>query len=730
MIRSCFITRICALPPNWLTGQGKGIIGISSGNHFTDKISRFSTAFVAFICLTASLLLAGCSSSNTSSNDFPYFRTIAQGRAAALQAMTDTGSSSISLAFVDKGRVIWAESFGLADKENSITATPDTLYCIGSTSKMFAAVATMLLVERWGVSLDEPLTTYIKSFTMASPEYRQITVRMLLNHSTGFPGSSSLNAETIGSPFTTYAATVLASLANQKLKHQPGYLSVYSNDGFTMVENLVSAVTGKSYAEFVRNEILDPLGMTKSIYPSGAIPPGTYAKTYASGVSQPQQFVNSYGSGGLYSTASDMARFAMMILNQGVYGSTRLLADASVGEMGKDQTAPFNPMPCDAFRYGLGWDSVTQPGLKAVGLSAWQKGGDATNYGSSLIVSSGAGLAVFVVGASGLSSTTAGALAEEILLLALAERGTIASMPQKLASSPSPTQPLTPQDQADLVGYYENNEGAIHVSFDADSLGIIDKWSTSGWTTTFGNLKLRNDGWYSSDENPLTAVTTITAGGRRYLAIRYVGGYGHYTNQLLYAQQLPAITAIPTDWQTRVGNTWLLANELSYGAEFSQTEDPRLTITTVSGMPAGYLMGTNLGVVDTGDPDRLNGMILLIPTLFGRDLTDIVVERHGSGQWLRCGSLFFRPLADVPVLGTGVTVVTIGSEGYTQWLKLPSSGFVTVTGASAWKLYDADFKLQTSIDGNGAAGLPGTGSESYLVAFGQANTMIQLNVTP
>ena len=66
--------------------------------------------------------------------------------------MTDTGSSSISLAFVDKGRVIWAESFGLADKENSITATPDTLYCIGSTSKMFAAVATMLLVERWGVS--------------------------------------------------------------------------------------------------------------------------------------------------------------------------------------------------------------------------------------------------------------------------------------------------------------------------------------------------------------------------------------------------------------------------------------------------------------------------------------------------------------------------------------------------------------------------------------------------
>ncbi len=490
-------------------------------------------------CLIAALFFAGCSGSNTSYVNFPYTQTIAQGQVAAAQALADTGSSSISVTLVDSGRVIWTQSFGLADEEANIPATPDTRYCIGSTSKMFAAVATMLLVERWGVSLDQPLTTYIPGFTMESPEYTRITVRMLLNHSAGFPGSSNLNAETFGSPFTGFAQTLLESLAIQKLKYTPGYLSVYTNDCFSMVENLVAAVTGKSYPEFVREQILTPLGMATSLYPSEPIPAGTYAKTYSGGVLQPQQFVNSYASGGLYSTASDMARFAMMLLNGGSYGSSRLLAGSSVAQMGTDQTAPFNPMPCDAFRYGLGWDSVTQPGLKAVGINAWQKGGDASNYGSSLIVSPDAGLAVFVVGASGLSSTTAGALAEQILLLALTERGSITAMPQKLTSSPLPTLPVAPQDQADITGYYGNNDGAVRVSFGSGGLASVDKWSATGWITALGNLQLRSDGWYASDKNPLTGVTSITAAGNRYLAIRYVGGYGHYTNQLLYAQQTP-----------------------------------------------------------------------------------------------------------------------------------------------------------------------------------------------
>ena len=99
--------------------------------------------------------------------------------------------------------------------------------------------------------------------------------------------------------------------------------------------------------------------------------------------------------------------------------------------MGVDQTlSSFNPVKSKSFSYGLGWDTVIQPGLAAVGVTGWQKGGDVTLYGSTLIVAPTEGLAVVVMGASnGFGSGNATVIAERILLRALVEKGRIAAMP-------------------------------------------------------------------------------------------------------------------------------------------------------------------------------------------------------------------------------------------------------------------------------------------------------------
>jgi CubicO group peptidase (beta-lactamase class C family) len=110
--------------------------------------------------------------------------------------MEQTGASSISLALIDGEQVVWAETFGLADKTSQAAPSANTLYCIGSTSKMVAAIAVMKLVDQGLISLDRPLKEYITSFSMASPEYTQVTVRMLLDHSAGFPGGEYRNSET------------------------------------------------------------------------------------------------------------------------------------------------------------------------------------------------------------------------------------------------------------------------------------------------------------------------------------------------------------------------------------------------------------------------------------------------------------------------------------------------------------------------------------------------------
>ena len=226
-----------------------------------------------------------------------YARTIRDGRAAAQALLAQSGAASLSLAFVSGDRVVWQETFGYADTATSTPPAADTMYGIGSVSKMLATVATMQLVDQGKVDLDAPFRRYVPSFTMASPAYRQITVRMLIDHSSGFPGSTYTNWMT-GVYYPGYLQQVMDTLAGEQLKTTPGYMSVYCNDGFTMVEALVAAVTGESYAQYVQEHILDPLGMTHSAYPLTTFADGTYARCYAGGKARPFEVVNLLASGG------------------------------------------------------------------------------------------------------------------------------------------------------------------------------------------------------------------------------------------------------------------------------------------------------------------------------------------------------------------------------------------------------------------------------------------------
>lgn len=409
-------------------------------------------------------MLGGCNSSSDSVS-LNYTATIAEGRAAATDIMGITGASSISLAFIDRDRLVWAETFGYADKALKTAPTVDTMYSICSVSKIVGTIATMKLVDQKRVSLDAPLTDYIKSFSMLSPEYTQITVRMLLNHASGFPGGDYRNAVSSSPLQFSYSAQVLETLKTQRLKHTPGYMSVYCNDGFTVVEQLVSAVTGKSYVKFVQDEILTPLGMAHSRYTLDYFSNGSFARRHEGDTPLPQLFLNVFGSGGLYSTPTDMGQIAMMLIGKGKLGDSRILSEESVAAMGVDQTlANFNPVKSNAWSYGLGWDTVTQPGLGAVGVTGWQKTGDFQGLGTVITIAPAEGLAAFVMGASGtFDSDSANIIAERILLRALAERGRIAAMPSPLTLLARPEKTPTDEVLNSVSGYYANNNTFMRV---------------------------------------------------------------------------------------------------------------------------------------------------------------------------------------------------------------------------------------------------------------------------
>ena len=675
-------------------------------------------------------LLAACWGASAAS----YEATIADARTAITQALSDTDTPSISVALIDRERVIWAEAFGVIDKTSKAAPTTDTLFCIGSCSKMLATIAAMILVERGKLELDVPLLRYLPTFRMASPEYTQVTVRMLLNHSSGFPGADYRGIFRT-SPFSGYAEQVMAALATARLKHLPGEMSVYCNDGFTMLEPLIKAVTGKSYAQFVTDEILAPLGMKRSSYALQAFAAGSYATGYDGTTQLPQEYTLAYASGGLYTTPTEMARIARMLLSGGQLDGVRILQAATLTEMARNQTLAQALQPITTNDgYGLGWDGVRQTGLAAVGVTAWHKNGGTSVYGSNFVVAPEEGLALMITGSS--NDYNHGALAERILLQALAERRRIAAVPTPLPAIALPEAVPSSAQLAAIEGIYAHYLGMLRVQVAADRTLSISRTKQGAWAAPITGWKLRSDGTFSTDAAPNMSYQSSSAMGERYLTGRTVTGLGHYLVQFLSAQKLAAKPPLSSVWLARLQQTWLAVNEPADSLMWLYRSSPTLTLAAAPDSP-GYLL-VNAAVIDeqtqitdASASDSATRMCLKIPGANSRDLNDLILESRAGEEWMRLGSSLFRPAQSVPLLAVGSTTVAIGSESFTEWRALqagPAALPLTISGATAWHLYDLDFKLLASGAASGQATLAVGTQRSYLMLFGAADALIAVRL--
>jgi CubicO group peptidase (beta-lactamase class C family) len=675
------------------------------------------------LCLTAAVLLLvpGCGGGGSA----PVPATVAEGRRAVQEVMASTQASSVSVALVDQDRVVWSEAFGQADRATGAPATTATLFSIASVSKMLAASAVMVLVDQGRVALDEPVATYVPALSMPlDSRFRDITVRMLLCHTSGLPGNDPRGSLTL-QPFPGYAAQVMDGFRGQRLKHDPGRLSSYNNDGFTMVENLVQAVTGQSYPAFVRANLLEPLGMATSRYQLEALPDGSYAASYSGAARLPLYYFNVHATGGLFATPAEMGRLAAMFLGGGRLGGRQVLSRSAVAAMAQDQRlGGFDPVPCELLRSGLGWDTVAHPALAAVGVRAWQKGGDLGHYyGATLMVLPDEGLAVAVMGASNsFTSRSANLIAERILLRALVERGRIPAMPAQLAGTSLPVQAPTQAEQSAYAGIYASGSDLYRARFSSEGVLTVEKYGTD-WVTAYPDLKRRSDDWYAADADPLTGFRLLTRGGRAYLAQRSRNGYGHYRIQHLTGQALETRGPLSGAWQARAAEAWLPVN--GDAADFLVTaNDPSLRPRAVPDLP-GYLKGAVLfRAFAVPTDDALDGMFLDLPDGM-RDLVDLVAEPWNGETWLRVGSRLHRPASTVPALAGGASSLVIGADGFTEWRRVPAAGQVKVEGARCWSLHDDDLKQLAVGTGDGAPALAGA---AYLAVLGDPGATLAFHL--
>jgi serine beta-lactamase-like protein LACTB, mitochondrial len=293
-----------------------------------------------------------------------------QIEAAAAKFMASTHAPGIAVAVVENGEYEWAEGFGLADVENNAPASEHTLFRLGSISKSLTAAGAMELVDRGKLDLDAPVQKYCPAF----PQKKwPVTTRLVMGHLAGIRhykgGPDDLE---IGNTkhFDDPIQAGLDFFKNEPLLSEPGKEYHYSTQGYTVVGCVMEGASGEKYVAYMRQNVFAPAGMenTQADDRFAIIPYRTrfYSKT-GSGTVQNADFLDSsykIPGGGWISSAEDMARFEVAILND------KLMKPVTRDVM---WTAS-KPSAHDGGGYGLGWGTFSEGGVRYVGHSGGQQG--------------------------------------------------------------------------------------------------------------------------------------------------------------------------------------------------------------------------------------------------------------------------------------------------------------------------------------------------------------------
>lgn len=525
--------------------------------------------------------------------------------------------------------------------EKNAVQTGNYQYGLGSVSKMFTTVAVMKLVDRGMLDLDLPLTCYIPEFHMADDRYKQITTKMLLNHSSGIMGTTLHNAFLQGDADTSYHDSFLDQLSKQRLKADPGEYSVYCNDGFTLAEILIEKVSGMSFSDFIQSEISEPLGLSSTLTPRDGLDERILAPTYFNNHTVPYVNCQLLASGGIYGTSEDLCKFSLVFMKDSGFN---ILSKESIDLMAypwyqENQIGVSNGD--SQVGYGLGWDSVDTYPYNLYGIKALSKGGDVKGYHSNLTVLPEQNLSIAITSSGGSSSYNQQA-AQDIILEVLKEEGLINEIKdiKVKAENPVDIAPL-PAEMKQYEGYYLS-QNMLKIEFDTEGTLLLKPIGTNYDTVqeyvyTKSGEFVSTKGYYMGTMGELLSNADGNKGLTRFsfrkesngkiyiLGSTYesTNGLGEMALTMPLAEKIePNIISktIQKAWENRTDHKYYLVNE-AYNSR-AYLESPIISFKLLEEIP-GYVTRSNdksnfeisrILAANTAEYD------LDVPLMLGRDL--------------------------------------------------------------------------------------------------------------
>lgn len=585
----------------------------------------------------------------------PYAEAIITARTAIWKDINSGRASSATVAIMDNGEIVYAEGFGMADRERSIPVDPRTRFNIGSVSKVFDAVAIVLLVDEGKVELDAPVTRYLPEFKMADPRYNDITVRMLLDHTSGLPGTAYVN--NFGYAYNPQMGEeTLDVLLRAHLRHAPGAMAVYTNDGFTLAELIVERVSGQRWLDFLEERVFAPLSLTHTGASVGEDPDKPAAAYYRPDTAkkEPLEVLSVLGAGGLGSTASDLVRFADTFSEAG----NKIFAPSGLREMRTHGHNPYagqlrNPdMP-----YGLGWDMTEIPRYEQQGVQVLGKSGGTFHYTSMLYTAPDHRVSVAVIEAG--QGANAADIALRIMDAVLVEKGIIQGEPVTV-SRPLKPEPI-PEEYRVFEGYYVGDEGAlVRVRFDMDAQQVVLSMFPDGGEVVIGVLDHHQGTFYDPQTAASSYFTTIEEDS--YYVTHHMG------IDVIRFQKLPPVQPMEGITIDAVDRVWLRRNVRPYEAALL-SELHVLRPRTIEDLP-GYIEAYGIKRIES--PTYAG---LAVPAI--RDQTELTLFSHEGETWMQISDALYSSAEGIETVVLGEHEVMIGQHAYSEWLQVEQDAILT-----------------------------------------------------
>ena len=266
-----------------------------------------------------------------------------------------TGVPGAALIVIEDGDVALLEAYGVADAAGRPVSS-DTPFVIGSLTKSFTALAAMQLVERGMLDMDTPVKDYLPYFWLDDARADNITLRHALNHTTGITWWDGLGYESSQDLSADAIQERVEALKPVSLTSSPGEQFAYSNVNYVIVGAVIEAVTGRSYEEYITQNIFEPLQMNDSYASIGEARKNGLATghryIFGEAVAAPNL---PYGRSDLpsyllSSSIADMGKYLAAHMNGGVYQGRRVLSESGMKTLHLGAT----PTPYDDL-YALGW---------------------------------------------------------------------------------------------------------------------------------------------------------------------------------------------------------------------------------------------------------------------------------------------------------------------------------------------------------------------------------------